>query len=301
MVAFMDRTGVRYGSLIAVRRIDQPGGRPKWECVCDCGNKATVNGHNLTSGNTRSCGCLWQSVVKKDMLGKRFGRLVVSDAAEAKKYNGSRMAMYRCKCDCGNEVVTLGMSLRNGDTTSCGCLLRETGRKNGLSAFVDLSGKKYGRLTVLRREDTVVGSGNAKFLCLCECGNKAVVRGNSLVGGRTISCGCAKAGKTGSRSDTQRAASRLISMRRRAKSLGVYKPFDSDILSFVEEESVSLAFLRNKITNVAWEIDHIIPLKGPVTSFGVRVVTGIHNELNIRVVTAKENCSRRNRYWPDMP
>ena len=30
----------------------------KWLCKCDCGNVVTVLGHNLKSGNTRSCGCL---------------------------------------------------------------------------------------------------------------------------------------------------------------------------------------------------------------------------------------------------
>ncbi len=29
-----------------------------WKCVCDCGNKTVVDGHNLRIGHTRSCGCL---------------------------------------------------------------------------------------------------------------------------------------------------------------------------------------------------------------------------------------------------
>ena len=30
----------------------------RWNCVCDCGNKITIRGWVLTSGRTKSCGCL---------------------------------------------------------------------------------------------------------------------------------------------------------------------------------------------------------------------------------------------------
>lgn len=30
----------------------------RWDCRCDCGNMTTLATHTLTSGNTRSCGCL---------------------------------------------------------------------------------------------------------------------------------------------------------------------------------------------------------------------------------------------------
>lgn len=29
-----------------------------WNCVCDCGNKATIRSSDLTGGHTKSCGCL---------------------------------------------------------------------------------------------------------------------------------------------------------------------------------------------------------------------------------------------------
>jgi len=50
-------------------------------------------------------------------------------------------------------------------------------------------GKVVGRLTVIREE---VGSSkkNCKWLCLCSCGRKCVVRGVDLRLGRTKSCGC---------------------------------------------------------------------------------------------------------------
>ena len=49
---------------------------------------------------------------------------------------------------------------------------------------IDITGNKYGRLTVL----SYAGSG--KWLCRCECGNECTVRGWNLKSGSTVSCGC---------------------------------------------------------------------------------------------------------------
>ena len=52
---------------------------------------------------------------------------------------------------------------------------------------VDLVGQKFGKLTVL----SVAFIKKHKFYnCKCECGNEKVVRGSSLVEGKTKSCGC---------------------------------------------------------------------------------------------------------------
>jgi hypothetical protein len=61
-----------------------------------------------------------------DVTGKRFGRLVVLRRAKSRKpprgakYR-SRLASWHCCCDCGKEVVVVGVHLRNGATKSCGC------------------------------------------------------------------------------------------------------------------------------------------------------------------------------------
>lgn len=56
----VDRTGERYGSLIAQHPAGRRGasGTIFWECLCDCGKTVEVNGNNLQAGTTRSCGCL---------------------------------------------------------------------------------------------------------------------------------------------------------------------------------------------------------------------------------------------------
>ena len=47
----------------------------------------------------------------------------------------------------------------------------------------DLTGQRFGRLTVLERTEL-------KWLCKCDCGNKKIVAGGHLVSGDTKSCGC---------------------------------------------------------------------------------------------------------------
>lgn len=59
---------------------------------------------------------------KINMLGKRFGRLIVIKENSKGSNGGLR---YWCKCDCGNEKEINGYSLRIGETQSCGCLNRE--------------------------------------------------------------------------------------------------------------------------------------------------------------------------------
>jgi hypothetical protein len=76
---------------------------------------------------------------------QRFGRLVVlfRDTNKVSK-NGRQIVMWRCICDCGNEISVSGDSLRNGNTKSCGCLQTETrsvnGKKNHKTNMYDLSG-----------------------------------------------------------------------------------------------------------------------------------------------------------------
>lgn len=57
----------------------------------------------------------------KDCTGQRFGRLLVV------AFHGSPdgNALWLCRCDCGSERVCHGTALRNGHTTSCGCLRTE--------------------------------------------------------------------------------------------------------------------------------------------------------------------------------
>lgn len=77
-----------------------------------------------------------------DLVGRRFGRLVVQSYA-GKKYG--KHTSWNCLCDCGKTVDVIYQSLIKGRTTSCGCYARDMSR-------VDITGIRFGRLVA--REDS---------------------------------------------------------------------------------------------------------------------------------------------------
>lgn len=54
----LDVLGRRFGRLLVVGPTSSKGGRLRWLCSCDCGERAFVTAHCLVTGMTRSCGCL---------------------------------------------------------------------------------------------------------------------------------------------------------------------------------------------------------------------------------------------------
>lgn len=54
----------------------------------------------------------------------------------------------------------------------------------------DLTGKRFGRLTVIGVDDNQ--SRKTYYICKCDCGNIKTIRADALVAGKTISCGCRK-------------------------------------------------------------------------------------------------------------
>ena len=59
-----------------------------------------------------------------DLTGKRYGRLVVVGFDRLQNHK----TYWKCACDCGLVVVATGNNLRSGNTSSCGCLRRETAK-----------------------------------------------------------------------------------------------------------------------------------------------------------------------------
>lgn len=56
--------------------------------------------------------------------------------------------------------------------------------------FIDLTGQKFGRLTVIKRAENT-SSQNLR-LCQCDCGNTTIVHASKLKSNHTRSCGCYK-------------------------------------------------------------------------------------------------------------
>lgn len=124
MRTLKDITGERYGRLVVSHRDPEDPiqrGAASWVCFCDCGKQTIVVGANLRKGLTTSCGCFFLEIMRDDLDGQRFSRLVVQCSVPS--VSGKKRA-WLCQCDCGNECVVSGASLRRRYTRSCGCLVK---------------------------------------------------------------------------------------------------------------------------------------------------------------------------------
>lgn len=66
-----------------------------------------------------------------------------------------------------------------------------------MQKLIDLTGKQFGRLTVIKRNGTYISpkktSRSPRWLCICDCGREVNITGRDLKRGSTKSCGCLKA------------------------------------------------------------------------------------------------------------
>lgn len=59
---------------------------------------------------------------------------------------------------------------------------------------IDISGKRFGKLTAIRNVGTRCNSTNIYWLCMCDCGKVVITNGSRLNTGETKSCGCERGG-----------------------------------------------------------------------------------------------------------
>ncbi len=148
-----------------------------------------VLGENLRNGNTISCGCYHKDMTSQehliDISGKIFGRLKVIKRDLTKNFKDFSAVYWICECSNDKNIVSVSTgSLISGGTKSCGCIVRELLSKN----LIDLSGKAFGKLTVIDLNRK--GKTGTFWNCKCECGNTPVVAGRHLQQNKTLSCGC---------------------------------------------------------------------------------------------------------------
>ncbi len=122
--------GARFGKLtVTGYSHTKPHDGAFWGCLCDCGSMVIVRSSSLKT--TKSCGCISRSE-KIDLVGQRFGKLVVEERIKATDLRDK----WRVRCDCGNETICLSYNLKSGHTNSCGCSRVDAGLSrvaNGLT------------------------------------------------------------------------------------------------------------------------------------------------------------------------
>lgn len=109
-----------------------------------------------------------------DLTNNKIGKLTVMGLAQKTK---NRSILWKCKCDCGNEIIVRNVNLLEGLIQDCGCE-----KKKKIE-----NGDRFTRLVVINQLDN---KHFAQFVCKCDCGNVIIAKACDLRNGVVKSCGC---------------------------------------------------------------------------------------------------------------
>ena len=111
-----------------------------------------------------------------DRIGEKHNKLLIIGFEHKEKHS-----LYLCRCDCGTEKYIDCDSVVSGRQQSCGCLRHK-------SQYLDLTGKRFGRLVV--KSYSHKKNKYNYWNCICDCGNSVIVSSGCLLSGTTLSCKC---------------------------------------------------------------------------------------------------------------
>lgn len=221
--------------------------------------------------------------MKKNLIGKRFGKLTVIKRMHKDEHGNY---YWLCLCDCGIEKIIRGTSLISKHTQSCGCLQRAHN-------FIDLTGKLFGRLSVIKKIDGCKQS-RICWLCRCDCGKEVIVLGYNLKNGHTKSCSCLRNEKLIERNKLwigknslsykhglygTKAYNNAACAKRYAKKLQAMPDCtNKELIDFYYKVSATMA---------DYEVDHWQPLSKD----------GLHHEDNLQILLISLNKEKSNK-WP---
>ncbi len=119
---------------------------------------------------------------KENLMGRVFGKLTVV------RFDGIRngKTFWVCLCPCGKDESVRADALKSG-RCSCSTCSRADGHER---AIIDLIGKRFGRLRVIKRSKKRGPSREVLWFCRCRCGKIVKICGSSLRSGHAKSCGC---------------------------------------------------------------------------------------------------------------
>ena len=131
-----------------------------WVCSCSCGNTASVPTSRLLKGDTRSCGCLAKGPKRIiDLTGETFGKLTVLGRDFTRPSGKAKPAYWICQCSCGDTCSVRSDHLRNGYTSSCGCINSKGELK--ITQLFNNAGWSFKRQYNFR---DLVGQGNVRLM-----------------------------------------------------------------------------------------------------------------------------------------
>lgn len=130
MVKKIDLTGQRFGRLVVVEDSGERAhgnGSVMWMCLCDCGNTKQARGDHLSSGRTKSCGC----IVREGLIQKK----------ESGRVEGTRLSMLSIKTAKNNTSGNKGVSYNK--------------RENKWKAYIQFRGKRIDIGAYIYKQDAI--------------------------------------------------------------------------------------------------------------------------------------------------
>lgn len=187
-----DLTGKIFGHLKVIKqvedRISSKGNKsPCWLCQCDCGSEPIIRtSYNLLQGQSTNCGCLTQKKTSKNLIGERFGKLVVNNKIPGKHHI---RAKWHCICDCGGERICFSKDLIDEIITDCGCVKKEKDKEEQEKEYENMIkiqkeniiGEKFSHLIVKEfyksNKDNINNIRELKcwWKCKCDCGSEEIL------------------------------------------------------------------------------------------------------------------------------
>ena len=100
-------------------------------------------------------------------------------------------AFWNCRCDCGNDAVVSTHHLKDGSSSSCGCLAKSLSRERNYATREDLTGRRFGSYTVIEFSRSIShpdSGGTVYWRCQCDCGEVNEVQAGALRRKSDIKC-----------------------------------------------------------------------------------------------------------------
>lgn len=195
-----DLHGKKFGRLQPLYRTHNSKSKDvQWCCKCDCGNITSVTATNLTSGHTKSCGCLAKETARLNGINNRDkisqsqkGKHIINEINNqykdwlvislGQKVGSNGVKFWLCECQkCHYKMEINGTYLRLNRFPEC----------PSCTDKLSIINKTFGKLTVLEASQyRDSNNGSILYKCQCECGNIVYRRRQQLKDEHFSSCGC---------------------------------------------------------------------------------------------------------------
>lgn len=153
----------------------------------------------------------------ENLIGMKFGKLVVIEQVHDQPLSSKTNTLWKCRCECGKEIVAKRFALCTNHRTSCGCARIEIIRSTSDDAGV---GKKFrrrvrdvqpglrnDRLLVIEKLNDGTNKHETTWKCRCDCGGEIEANTYVLTQGKR-SCGCLNRDR-----NRERIAAKLVGQR----------------------------------------------------------------------------------------